>query len=272
MASIGTTSIGLGVLSWRGHRSLDAAMSTYQLADFFSLFDECMIFLPDPDEDVQKIAAKYPLRVETSPNNLGILVGMEEIAKRLDTDYIFFTENDCPLLESRTEAERQIHKSLELLTANKAIMARMRHTKNYGETFNIIDKYRRYFPNPDTLSAKLRRLSRPGKARRLSGAAIYGETNPAQKFPKDITDAGDAFYLVDTAVMPWTNQSIIIERDFFLNTIIPYCKSVPLVRGINGYRSIEIELNQSKFWTKSGWKIACGRGLLTHQRVNDRGY
>lgn len=265
-------SLGLGILSWRGHRSLDAAMTTYKKADFFSLFDEAMIFLPDPDEDVQKIAAKYPLRIETDPANGGILVGMEEIAKRLKTDYIFFTENDCPLLEPRGEAERQITKALELLMSGQAKMVRMRHVKNYGETFNIIDKYYRYFPTKDTLAAKLRRLFRPEKARRLSGAAIYGCDNPAEKFPKDITDAGDGFYLVDAAVMAWTNQSIIIKRDFFLNTIIPYCKSIPLGRNINGFRSIEIELNRSKFWTKSGWKIACGPGLLTHQRANDRGY
>lgn len=267
-----TPTIGLGVLSWRGHRSLDAAMTTYQKADFFSLFDECVIFLPDPDEDVQTIAAKYPLRIETDPANAGILVGMEEIAKRLKTDYIFFTENDCPLLEPRDEAERQITKSLELLISGQAKMARMRHVKQYGETFNIIDKYYRYFPNPDTIAAKLRRLFRSEKAHRLSGAAIYGCDDPAKKFPKDITDAGDGFYLVDVAVLAWTNQSIMIERDFFLNTIIPYSKSIPLGRNINGFRSIEIELNRSKFWTKSEWKIACGPGLLTHKRANDRGY
>ena len=265
-------SVGLGVLSWRGHRSLDAALATYQKVDFLSLFDECMIFLPDPDEAVQSIAAKFPLRIETDPANAGILVGMEEIAKRLKTDYIFFTENDCPLLETREEAKRQIQKSLDLLTTKQAVMARMRHVKKYGETFNIIDKYYRYFPNPDTTAAKLRRLFRPKKAHRLSGGAIYGCDNPAQKFSKNITDAGDGFFLVDAAVMPWTNQSVLIERDFFLNTIIPYCKSIPLGRNINGFRSIEIELNRSKFWTKPGWKIACGPGLLTHRRANDRGY
>jgi len=265
-------SVGLGVLSWRGANSLDAAMSSYQKADFFSLFDESMIFLPDPDENVQSVAAKFPLRIETSPDNLGILVGMEEIAKRLETDYIFFTENDCPLLETRTEAKRQISKAIELLAGDQTCMARMRHVKNYGETFNIIEKYYRYFPEPDTVSAKLRRLLRAEKARRLSGAAIYGTVHPAQKFPRNIRDAGDGFYLVDAAVLAWTNQSILIKRDFFLGTIIPYCKSIPLGRNINGFRSIEIELNRSKFWVNSGWKIACGPGLLTHQRAGDRGY
>ncbi len=264
--------IGLGVLSWRGHSSLKAALHSYRQEDFFSLFDECMIFLPDPDEKVLKVASDYPLRIEISPDNSGILTGMEEIAKRLTTEYIFFTENDCPLVTHKGEAKAQIQKALALLSSNKACMARMRSVSDFGETFNIYDKYLRYFPNPDTLAARFRRMLRREKAKRLCGAAIYAENAPAQKFPKFITDAKDNFYLVDTAVMPWTNQSILINRKFFLDTILPFCKSVPLGRNINGFRSIEIELNRSKFWTKSGWKIACGPGLLTHRRANDRGY
>ena len=265
-------SIGFGILSWRGHLSLEQALATYEKFDFFSLFDESIIFLPDPDEQVKQVAARYPLRIETDPANAGILAGMEQIAERLETDYIFFTENDNPLLETRDEAERQIKKALELLENGSACMARMRHVKKFGETFNTYDKYKRYFPTPDTFSAKLMRMSRPEKAKRLCGTAIYGEDYPAQKFPKYITDAGDGFYLVDTQVLPWTNQSILLKRDFFLDTILPYCKSIPLGRNINGFHSIEIELNRSKFWTKSGWKIACGPGLLTHRRANDRGY
>lgn len=265
-------SLGLGILSWRGHASLTASLKTYADSNFFGLFDECMIFLPDPDDKVMKAAQQHPLRVETSPNNAGILVGMEEIANRLTTDYVFFTENDCPLVTNRTDAKTQIQTALELLSQDKACMARMRSVKNFGETFTIYDKYLRYFPRQDTFSAKLNRLFRPDKAKRLCGAAIYVEDQPSQKFPKYITKAGNDFYLVDTQVMPWTNQSILIKRSFFLDTIVPYCKSIPLKRNINGFRSIEIELNRSKFWTQSGWKIACGAGLLTHQRVNDRGY
>lgn len=265
-------SVGLGVLSWRGHKSLRQALESYQKEDFFSLFDEAMIFLPDPDQDVRDVASNYPLRIETSAENKGILSGMEEIANRLTTDYIFFTENDCPLVENRDEADRQIQKALELLQDDRACMARMRHVKQYGEKFTTYNKYKRMHPNPDTLIAKIRRVLRPAKAHRLSGTAIYGETHPDQKFPRTIENVGAGFYLVNADVMPWTNQSILIKRTFFTDTILPFCKSAPLKRTANGFRAIEIELNRSKFWTKSGWKIACGPGLLTHNRVNDRGY
>jgi hypothetical protein len=264
--------IGLGALSWRGHASLIKAFKTYQAADLFSLFDDAIVFMPDPDDDIRRAVARFDVRAEESPDNLGILVGMEQIALRLKTDYILFTENDCPLMESREEAARQIGRSLELLHDDSAIMARMRHTKYYGETFDTIDKYKRYHPDKPNLTATLRRLLRPSKARRLSGTSLYAGPGHAERFPKDIIQAGDDFYLVSTKVMPWTNQSILIRRSVFLDTIIPYCKSIPLDRGINGFRSVEIELNGSDFWTQSGWKIACGKGLFTHERANDRGY
>jgi hypothetical protein len=265
-------SVGLGILSWHGHTSLGAALKSYAQEDFFSLFDECMLFAPEADEKVIATAQQYPVRIESASDNKGILSGMAEIAERLTTDYIFFTENDCPLVEPRENARQQISTALELLHNGKACMARMRHTRQFGETFGTYDKYLRYYPTPDSASANMRRILRPAKAKRLCGTSIYVEDNPAQKFPKYIRKAHDGFYLVDASVMPWTNQSILIQRDFFLDTIIPYCVSAPLRRTINGFRNLEIELNQSRFWTESGWKIACGTGLLTHKREDDRGY
>lgn len=265
-------SLGLGMLSWHGHASLDAALQSYAKEDFFSLFDECMLFAPEADKKVIATAQQYPIRIESAPDNKGILAGMTEIAERLTTDYIFFTENDCPLVESHESARQQITTALELLHRGRACMARMRHTRQFGETFGTYDKYLRYFPTPDSFPARIRRTLRPAKAKRLCGTSIYVEDHPDQKFPKHITKAENNFYLVDAAVMPWTNQSILVQRKFFLNTIIPYCTSAPLRRTINGFRNLEIELNQSRFWTQSGWKIACGTGLLTHKREDDRGY
>ena len=264
--------LGLGILSWRGAPSLDHALQSYKRAHFFDLFDEAMIYLPDPDEQVLEVAEKYPIRIETSSDNSGILTGMEQIAERLKTDYIFFTENDNPLLETQMEARRQIRKALALLAGGKAVMARMRHVREPGEAFNTLSKYHRYYPEPDTFPARLRRTLRPFKAKRLCGTAIYGSTNPDKRFPAHIKDAGDGFHLVSSAVMPWTNQSILIKRDFFLDTILPFAKSVPNKAGNNGFPNLEIELNRSKFWRRSGWHIACGPGLLTHKRIGARGY
>lgn len=264
--------LALGILSWHGHASLRQALTSYKQANFFSLFDDVMAFLPDPTPKVIAVCEEFSVRYETQTENKGILDGMEQITQRLSTDYIFFTENDCPLIEPRAEAKRQIEKAIALLADDRAIMARMRHTKEFGETFDTIDKYRRYHPDTASFMSGMRRLLRPGKAKRLSGTSIYAGPGHPERFPKQIENVGDGFYLVDASIMPWTNQSVILAREVMRDRILPYCKSVPFGRNINGFRSIEIELNNSDFWVKSGWKIACGPGLLTHKRAQDRGY
>lgn len=264
--------VGLGVLSWRGAHSLRATLQSYQERDFFSLFDQPLLFLPDPDEAVLGVAGQFTIPMQQDPVNRGILAGMEQIALRLQTDYILFAENDCPLIETKSQAKSQLNTALSLLSSGQAQIARMRHIKNPGQPFVALEKYRQYYPQTDTWMAKAKRWMRPSKARRLQGIAIYQESDPAGKFPKVISKADNGFYLVDASVLNWSNLAVLVEREFFLKTIIAYAKNVPFTRGANNFPALEIELNHSKFWKNSDWKIACGPGILTHQRLEDRGY
>lgn len=265
-----TLTVGLGILSWRGHASLDAALQSYKDANLFSLFDEVLLFLPEPYPEIEAVAKNYPVRVETMPVNRGIARGMEEVATRLSTDYILMMENDCPLVESREEASRQIQKAIALIDSDAAIMARMRSVRAPGELFNTLGKYRRYWGSG--IMPWIRRTLRPGKARRLCGSAVYDGADPATRHPDFITDAGEGFSLVSTAVMPWTNQSILIRRKVFLDIIMTLVHAQPYGRLVNGYRNVEIEMNNNPGWTQSGWSVACGPGLFTHKRAEDRGY
>jgi len=264
----------MGILSWRGSKSLDAALSSYAKENLFSLFDSCVIVLPDPDETIRKVAQKYPLVIHELPENIGIAGGMKAVANALDTDYVLFLENDCPLVENFAEAQRQIQLSINALQSNAALMARLRSRRLPGEHFTTLEKYRRYWD--ESVFANLRKNLRPAKAKRLSGSAIYAGSNPVKKHPDNIQfykqDTTSTSYLVEAEVMPWTNQSILIRRKTFLETIMPYVESRPLRRAINGFHNVEIELNQSKFWVNSNFRIFCPSGLFTHQRLEHRGY
>ncbi|MFT6072211.1 MAG: hypothetical protein ACJAXL_000746, partial [Alphaproteobacteria bacterium] len=81
----------------------------------------------------------------------------------------------------------------------------------------------------------------------------------------------DDYYLVDSAYLPWTNQSILLRREFFLDIIIRYAEMAQTKRRINGFRNLEIEMN-SDFWRQGHFKICVPKGLFTHRRIGDRGY
>ena len=262
--------VGIGILSWRGAKSLRSALESYQEADLFSLFDEVLVFLPDPDKDVIAVAQDYPVRIVTHSENLGIAGGMEAVATNLKTDFVILLENDAPLIETREEAARQITKGCQLIEQGDAVSVLYRHRSQPGQTFQSDVKYLRYFDRG--LMPWLRRTLRPLKARRLTGKSMFVEANPAKRHPKYIKEAGDGFYLISTRVTPWINLGMMIKREVFLGTIMPYVNSAPTKRRINGFRNLEIELNDSPFWTQSGWYMASSPGLFTHERVEYRGY
>lgn len=267
-----TPTVGMGILSWRGADSLKYALSTYAKADLFSLFDERVIILPDPDDAVRAIAHKHPLKAIEFAQNLGIAGGMRAVAEALTTDYVLFLENDCPLIEPITKARSQIELSIDALETGQAFMARLRSRRNPGELFATLGKYKRYWDK--NLSANLRRTIRPTKAMRLCGTAVYAIENPDQHHPKFIQEysPNSGTYIVSPKAMPWTNQSILMKRRDFLDVILPFVEAQPLKRGINGFHNVEIELNRSAFWTQSNFNILCPKGLFTHKRFNDRGY
>lgn len=263
-------SLGLSILSWRGAEALRPSLNSYASVDLFSEFSESQIFLPDPDKAVQNVSGEYNVDVRILPENLGIMENMAAAAAAMSTDYILMLENDCPLIEPICEVRRQIGKSLKLLERDDVIMSRLRSVRDPGQAFSGLAKYRRL--HNGSFQSRMTKCFRPNKMQRLTGYALYDGLKAIEKHPKYFKIAGDDFYLVDSLVMPWTNQSILIHRETFLNKIIPIGRSVKTKRTANKLPNLEIEMNKTPLWRNSGWKIACGPGLFTHERVGDRGY
>ncbi|MEP6343565.1 MAG: hypothetical protein ABJ275_09635 [Maricaulaceae bacterium] len=262
--------IGMGILSWRGAASLEHALSTYESAGLFDLFDERVIILPEPDGAVKSIAAHHPLQAHEFPKNLGIAGGMQAVAEALTTDYVLFLENDCPLIASLSDAKAQLELSLQALEAGVCFIARLRSRLNPGELFTTLPKYERYWG--DGLTPKMRRALRPAKASRLSGTAVYSVSHPHERHPDVIKKYSENSYIVSPKAMPWTNQSILMKRRDFLDVILPYVLAQPLSRAVNGFHNVEIELNRTSFWVNSNFGTLCPKGLFTHKRFGDRGY
>ncbi len=166
-----TISIGIGILSWKGYDSLDAALQSYADADLFSLFDEQLLFLPEMEDQGQAIAKKYELPFAGSEKNLGILGGFKALASAMTSDIVLLLENDCPLIEVREEAARQFEIARKALLEDEVQVFRMRSRQYPGQKFPLKKKYARYF-GEGALPA-IRRILRSGKANRLAGGALY---------------------------------------------------------------------------------------------------
>lgn len=263
-------SIGLSILSWRGADTLRPSLGSYASAKLFDEFAEAQVFLPDPDKAVLDAAGDYDINIITSEHNLGIMYNMVSAASAMSTDFILMLENDCPLIEPISEVRRQLSKSLQLLERDDAIMSRLRSVREPGQAFSGLPKYQQL--HDGSFKSRITKHLRPDKLQRLIGYALYDGPKSIGRHPHYFKDVGDKFHLVDASVMPWTNQSILIHRETFLNEIIPLARSVKTKRTANRLPNLEIEMNKTPIWRNSGWKIACGPGLFTHERVGDRGY
>lgn len=268
--------VGVGILSWRGYDSLRAALASYARADFFGLFNEKLLFLPEIESVGEEVARAFGIPCAGSAENLGILGGFQALAAAMTSDYVLLLENDFSLIEDRESAAAQLFRGVAALESGEADVFRFRHRYQPGVPFQL-SKVMAYWPPEgasfvDRAVAALRRAVRPGKARRFSGSTVFYREDGAERFPRDVTRTGAGDFLVSSRVLNWSNNPFLIRRDFFLNTIIPAALERMGRRLVNGFPTIEIELNDP-WWRAQDFRIGIANpGLFTHQRMNDRGY
>jgi glycosyltransferase involved in cell wall biosynthesis len=274
-------SIGVSILSWKASKTLRATLENYYQHNFFSLFSDVCVTLPQASEIDREIVEKYGLRHHTMEDNFGIQANMKIAADQLKTEYILLLENDCPLIECLDEIKSQLEAALEGLQSQSIDVMYLRHRFKRGEQFSGIKKYSRYFEikqadenfllNEDVstdhkIFKLLRRRLNPWKASRLLGNSVFVEKNPDQLFPKYIRKSPLGFFVVDSFCLPWTNQSVLLKKSFFLS-LVDYANQHPSSRTVNGFQDLEKPLN-SRWWRLQNFKIGIGKGIFTHSRLD----
>ena len=263
-----TSRRGVGLLAWRDLDGLAANLAGYAAAGLPAMFAERVVWFQEVSDEGRALAVRYGWRAEGSPENLGILGGFEALARALTAETVLLLEDDLPLVEDAGAVRAQLDEATQLLLADRAQVVRLRSRRVPGQKFDLPGKYARYHGGGPL--AGVRRALRPGKAKRLAGGAVYvrDKADRAHRGLIDRTDEGT--YLVSAACLPWTNQSVMVRRDFFLGRICAHAAANPSRRRVNGHPDIEREWN-SKAWRRSGWTVAVPEGLFTHGRAPDGG-
>ncbi len=281
---INNKTISLGILSWKSPKTLEKTLTSYEKQNLFSLFDENIIYFNQISENDKKIAKKFNLQYYGNKENLGFLGGMENLAKSMKCEYLLMLQNDCPIVEDFKEAEKQITEAIQILEDNKINIMRLRHRFKVGEGFNDVENYLKYYPAvkidknfieeeysilqknfKNNFKKNILRILRPFKKKQVIGRSIYIEESPDLLFPKYIKKYKDIF-IVDSAVINFTEQSFLVKKDFLMY-LINYIKKHPKKRTLNGFQVPEIILN-CFWWRHQHFKIGVGKGLFTHNRFD----
>ena len=289
----GAPNVGVGILCWRNVSSLEASLQSFERNGVFGAARETRLLLAEATEAGRALAARYPLDVDATDRNLGILGGFERLAQSLRSDNVLLLEDDCPLVEGPDTTRAALIQAERLLTNAEAQVVRLRSRPwpGAGVRFQVLDKHARY--HGAGAAPRLRRLARPGKARRLLSAVPYRQADPwadpltLAQAPRRTPDgdaaraasdhaltkahpdlfrlASDGTLLVSAAIMPWSNQSVAVRRDFYLDHVAPMAREgFSRRRSTNGFSNVERDLNR-RAWRRSGWWIALPRGLFAHE-------
>ena len=259
----------IGILSWRGYDSLENSLKSYKKNGLSQMTKYKFVCLPEYTQEGIKIAEKYNYEPILINENLGILGGFKKLAEKMPKGPLLLLENDLELIENKKTTYNEIKKSIDLLYEPNVIQIRLRSTIKPGDPFVGKGKYKKYWSNNP--QSYLKRIFRPFKAKRLIGDSIYVLENPEKRHPRKIKRLSDGFFLVSSSILPWTNQSILVDKTKYLEIIIKKAESIKSSRGPTGFKNVEVELN-SYWWRKNEFKIIVAPGLFTHKRLSDRGY
>ena len=262
-------SFAIGILSWKGYDSLENSLYSYKKNGLSNMTNHKFVCLPEYKEEGIKIVEKYNYRPILIKKNLGILAGFKKLAEEMPKGPILLLENDLELVEKKNETYSQLQKSINLLNKNRLIQVRLRSKKNPGEPFVGLKKYKSYWS--DNIISRTKRFLRPYKAHRLIGTSIYYHEEPDKIHPDSVKKIDKNFYLVTSSVLNWANLAILVDRDIYLEKIIKTAEHIKSTKNINGFKNIEIELNNS-WWRNNEFKILIAPGLFKHNRLSYRGY
>ncbi len=275
--------VSVGILSYKAPRTIEATLKAYAQHNFLDLFAETKLFFQCVcDEDIQT-AKKYNLDWCGRPDNVGIQNGMRWVVENLNSEYILYLENDCPLVVDAATAKFEINRAVNGLASGQIDVMRLRSRFTPGEQFADVRKYttvhtpseidERFVQTDEVQISQRRKSSRflkrlfyPSYGIRMMGRSLYIEKNPERLFPKYIWKAEDGMYIVDSKVINWTNQSILTTKKFFLQ-MLDYADRHPRSRTVNGFQDMEKPLN-CRWWRGQHFKIGVSGGLFTHKRLD----
>lgn len=266
--------VGVGLLSWKAPLTLAATLESHVTLDLFSLFDDHLIFFQERSESDKEVAERFGLRHAGNAENTGIVGGVRALVEGLDCDYLLLLENDCPAVESREEIRRQLDAALSDMVSEQIPVFRFRSRREPGEGLASVGKFYRYYADRvqapaghSPLMSRLRRLLRPGKARRMRGASAYAQCRPDKVFPGVFARTPCDNLVVDSRYINWTNQSVLVARRWMRDVILPYVDEHPSNRLVNGFSDIEKELN-GRWWREQRFPVGLAPGVFTHRRLD----
>jgi hypothetical protein len=235
--------LSIGILSWKSPNTITNTLESYKRNGLLNMVKDVKIFFQEGDDFDKDISSKYEVSGIISENNVGIGRAFTMLAQSALTPYILFLENDWVCIEDADVIYEELFSGIALLQNKKADMIKYRHRLYPGDPLYTYQFANREMDAPKHLFD-----------------CVHWVEDPDKKFPEYIEkDVYTNFYICSSKYANHTNNPTMFKTNFYLDKISPFSgEGVDLEGKIDGW------------WQEQNFKVAHGKGLFTHYRI-DRG-
>ena len=269
--------IGLGILCWKSYDCLTAQLDTHKKNGFLELFDEKIVYFQEIDDEGRELANQYGLQAKGRIDNQGIYGGFRGMAESMSSEYVLLLENDHQITKGQESAIKQLNDGLKILKENKAVVVGY-ECVSQTHSRKAKNLYNRFYPDESAniikkTIGKIMRTIKAKKAKIMMTRAPYNIMQPENKLAQYKRDKETNFLLISSRHRTWSNRAFLINKNFFINTILQQVEDSHIQRLINGYKDIQAQLNHSEWWKSQDYTIGIADpGMFTHLRIGDRGH
>lgn len=253
----------LSVLTWKAPDTL--CKTLLSLEPIRELFHEHIVICQENDPNEIDLATQYGYRPIAIPYNAGIQEGLALAVEKSASEFVLVLENDCNYIGGDS-GKTVLETCISLLKDHKIDLVRLgefpaiprkRYFQYWGKTF----------PPRRTLLGMLRWK----EADSCKGEVITFDEVELNTVP-EIRKLENHVFLTHSKYIAWTNRAFLVSREFFLNQILPFARSNPTLRLVNGFPDLEHAMNSPgnrNWWRNGDFRIGLVRpGLFSHSRYD----
>ncbi len=269
--------VSAGVLSFGALQTISRALRAHRESGLIDCAGEFFVHFNAITPEDRKVAEEAGVRCTGTAENRGIYGGFRAVAEHAKNPYVLILENDIVPLPGAPVRECLESCVSDMIEHNiKTFCLRSRYEPGQGAPYG---KYVKTFGVADPIVpsviarktgpfSKLKMFLEHGSIDKFRAAAVYCERSPEQVQKHAMRKLPSGNFLTDSRYRNWSNQSVLVERHYFLDVVCRRVEEHPDPRLVNGHQDIERALNR-RWWRRRRDPMGhAAEGVFTHRRLD----
>ena len=269
--------VSVGVLSFGALQTISRALEAHRECGLIDCAGEFFVHFNAITPEDKRVAEEAGVRSSGTSENRGIYGGFRAIAERANNPYVLILENDVvPLPGARVRECLEACVSDMVEHGIKSFSLRSRREPGEGapyakyiKTFGLVEPI-----SPSLASKKaaplsqLRMFLEHGSIDKFRASSLFCERDPETVQKDAVRKLPSGNYATDSRYRNWSNQAVLVERQYFFDVVCRRVEEHPDPRLVNGHQDIERALNR-RWWRRRRDPMGhAAEGVFTHRRLD----